>query len=359
MNTLFEAALQKEVESPGHPDLPGLGDFKGSRRSHGGKKMKQKQKEWIDLTQEQAVLNLTQQTQMIDLTVDKVIQSHLGPGLSAGPSHSEPGPGIENLKKMIKTLVMDIVGSSKKWTWGIDLTEADLREMVRGVDRVGSPHSGYDLTLGTGSELSTVSDYLDPAAIEDINDNDLRFDALSPDVMSVRSLEPHEFPVAFTRPPLHHLSACDTDTEPDSVFKAFWKSAVKRQVIEETQGITELYSDEELSPHLPPFPLYPSPTNKPALADPDPFPCPIVIASDDGLMDVSMSDDGMATVPVQVVDMQTSPPSSDQPGPGVPMMVVLSDSDSDSDDGSGGRSATFLVPNFDEELPTHIPTAVM
>ncbi len=45
MNTLFEAALQKEVESPGHPDLPGLGDFKGSRRSHGGKKMKQKQKE--------------------------------------------------------------------------------------------------------------------------------------------------------------------------------------------------------------------------------------------------------------------------------------------------------------------------
>ena len=57
--------------------------------------------------------------------------------------------------------------------------------------------------------------------------------------------------------------------------------------------------------------------------------------------------------------MQTSPPRSDQPGPGVPMMVVVSDSDSDSDDGSGGCSATFLVPNFDGELPAHISTAVM
>lgn len=160
------------------------------------------------------------------------MDSLLGSGMLAGSSQPDPElttntmSPLESLKKTLKNIVIDIIGASKKWTWGVELTKEDLKGMVWGIDRVGHIHSGYDSELHTGSLLTTVSLYMDPDMIEDIHNPDLKFDSMSADVASVHSLEPHEFPVAFTLPPLHHHSACDTDSEPDSVIKAFTKKAV-------------------------------------------------------------------------------------------------------------------------------------
>lgn len=381
MNSIFEAVLQKE----GPPDQLGPDASKSSRGASKAKKQKQKRREMIDLTQAQAAKELVQQTEVIDLTVDAVMDSPSGSGML--PGSSEPDPELttntmsplESLKMTIKDIVIDVIGASKKWTWGVELTKEDLEGMVRGIDRVGHVHSGYDSELHTGSLLSTVSQYMDPDTIEDIHDLDLKFDAMSADVASVRSLEPHEFPVAFTFPPLHHLSACDTDSEPDSVIKAFIKKAVwtkgKRQLQEEIEGDSDIYSDEAPTSPIPSFPdhliqkLHAPGLAVPGLAAlrlavPQSPECPVHIVSDDSSlaeheMDVSMSEDEMQMLPVG--DLGASSDNFLGPGPGIPMVVIAADSDSDhnpTSEESGRPVTTFIVPQFDEESPLRIPTAI-
>jgi hypothetical protein len=379
-NELFEAALTKE----GPPVQPGSEASNTARRSHLAKKQKQKGKEIIDLTQEQAIRDLAQQTEVIDLTVDALFGSQSGrgglsldPGVFAGPSQPDPELTreatlpLDILKSTIKDLVIDIIGASKKWTWGVDLTEVDLRGMVRGIVRVDHRHSGYDSSLHTGSICSTISKYMDPATFEDVDDKDLRFDALSSDVGSVRSLEPHEFPVVFALPPLHHLSAFDTNSEPDPVIKAFTKKAMlergKRQLQEEIYMDSDIYSDEASSS---PLRTFHDRLSEPLAPGSDPFYCPVDIASDDSesfepgdQMDVSMSDDGIQTIPIgNLGEMQAAEDNFVATGPGLPMVIFGSESNSEDNvdtEESVRPMATFVVPQFDAESPTHIPRTVV
>ena len=80
-------------------------------------------------------------------------------------------------------------------------------------------------------------------------------------------------------------------------------------------------------------------------------------------MDVSTSDDPMQNISVgNLGEMQAASDNSVGPGPGLPMVIVGSDSDSDHDpytDDSRGPLATFIVPQFNEESPTNIPTRVI
>ena len=85
-NELFEAALQKE----GPPVKPGPDTSTPSRGSHLAKKQKQKRRQMTDVTQKQDVMDVAQQTKVIDLTVDAVLDSHLGPGGLARPAQPDP-----------------------------------------------------------------------------------------------------------------------------------------------------------------------------------------------------------------------------------------------------------------------------
>ena len=83
---------------------------------------------------------------------------HRIPGLAYVTFDSD-SPHIVTLKE---DLVKDLIGSSKKWTWGTELTSSDLKGLARGIDRFPqSLHSGYDSDLMTGSLVSSVSGYMD------------------------------------------------------------------------------------------------------------------------------------------------------------------------------------------------------
>ena len=103
-------------------------------------------------------------------------------------------PEVEGLKKMCKDLITD-AGSKecRKWTWGIDLTDDDLYNLVWGADRyLELPHSGYDDDLQDDLP-SMTTEALDPAKLEMWDDKDLRFDEVSKPI-TIPELQPHEFP---------------------------------------------------------------------------------------------------------------------------------------------------------------------
>ena len=112
----------------------------------------------------------------------------------SGSDKQQFGPEVEGLKKLIKKLVMEAGGmASSKWTWGVDLTEDDLRSLIRGADRQHQvPHSGYDQDLSSGALRSQTSEALDPVNLEDPKDGNLRFDDVS--ISTIPDLGPHEFP---------------------------------------------------------------------------------------------------------------------------------------------------------------------
>jgi len=79
--------------------------------------------------------------------------------------------------------------------WGPDLTEEDLKGLVRGGDRNNVlPHTGYDESLDERS-IGFPSPPVNIARFTAAGDPP--FFQLSPDIMEVPDLEPHEFP-AFT-----------------------------------------------------------------------------------------------------------------------------------------------------------------
>ena len=109
---------------------------------------------------------------------------------SKGKGKQQFGPEVEDLKKLMKNLVKE--GSeqaARKWTWGVDLTDEDLRCLIRGADSQSDvPHLGYDQDLSTGSLRCVTSEALDPANLDDWNDEDLLFDELSTPVHEVPEL---------------------------------------------------------------------------------------------------------------------------------------------------------------------------
>lgn len=100
----------------------------------------------------------------------------------------------------------------------------------------------------------------------------------------------------------------------------------------------------------------------PKFPPPQSFKCPVHIASDDSFqdedeMDVSMSDDEMQMIPVW--NLGASSDNFLGPGPGIPMVASALDSDHNlTSEESGGPVTTFIVPQFDEESPKHIPTTI-
>ena len=81
---------------------------------------------------------------------------------------------------------------SGKWVWGPDLTEEDLKSLVRGGDRNNElPHSGYDESLDDAS-IGSLSPPVNIARF--IEGGDPPFFQLSPDIMDIPDLEPHQYP---------------------------------------------------------------------------------------------------------------------------------------------------------------------
>ena len=155
------------------------------------------------------------------------------------------GPEVETLKQLTKRLVMQGVMASSKWTWGVDLTDDDLRALIRGADRhYQLPHSGYDQDLISGPLHSKSSDALDPDNLEDPNDPELRFDELSSSIRIIPELHPYDFP---TYPEVMQLPEDDyTDPEPDPVIEAFTIRA-KAKVIKSKKLLMQDEVDQPVS----------------------------------------------------------------------------------------------------------------
>jgi hypothetical protein len=98
------------------------------------------------------------------------------------------------------------VDPSTKWTWGVDLDEQDLIDMVRAADRgFALPHSGYDESL---TDYDLPSDSAGPnkkvhRQLDKELDNQPQYEALSADIRVDRELEPSEIPLAFCAFPSH------------------------------------------------------------------------------------------------------------------------------------------------------------
>jgi hypothetical protein len=100
-----------------------------------------------------------------------------------------------------------------KWLWGVDLSTKDLDSMIRGVDRnLQIPHSGYDDELNTGKLSGRFSPSPNP---NDVEDETAIFDKLSENILSVPDLQPDEYPLAFSFPPLHHSGLSDSGSRPN------------------------------------------------------------------------------------------------------------------------------------------------
>jgi hypothetical protein len=135
------------------------------------------------------------------------------------------GPEVESLKELTKELVRSGVGmASSKWTWGVELTNDDLRGLIRGADHQGQrSHTGYDSPLPSNSLQSETSGALDPDKLEDPQTTQLWFDKLSSSITSIPELRPDEFPTYsdVDGVPGEEL----VDPEPDLVIEAFSKRA--------------------------------------------------------------------------------------------------------------------------------------
>jgi len=112
-----------------------------------------------------------------------------------------------------------------KWTWGVDLTNEDLHCLIWGANsQYQVPHSGYDEDLATGLLQSQTSEVLNPANLEDWNDNDLWFDELSTSINVISELCSPEIPI-YSFVLLGPSGDLIAKSEPDPVIEAFTKRA--------------------------------------------------------------------------------------------------------------------------------------
>ena len=147
-----------------------------------------------------------------------------GSGLKGkGKEKQQPVPEVKKLSKWVWNKIME--GGAGRWTWGADLTEEDLRQLIRGADQEEPfPHSGYDDDLPSGSLRSVTSEALDAAQLEDWNDKDLQFDDLSSSIRAIPELRTPDIPT-FSLLLLDTSGNPIAESEPDSVIEAFAKRA--------------------------------------------------------------------------------------------------------------------------------------
>jgi len=169
-------------------------------------------------------------------------------GSGKGKEKQQFGPEVEELKKLAKQLVKQSGGMGRsKWIWGVDLTEDDLRGLIRGADHQSQvSHTGYDKPHSASSASeSSISAALDPVNLEDPHDPDLRFEELSRSITIINDLRPDEIP-AFSA--LLATSGDDLVSEPDSVIEAFSKRA-KAQAIKTKKLLIQAEVDQPVSYH--------------------------------------------------------------------------------------------------------------
>ena len=141
------------------------------------------------------------------------------------PSYNE---GLDTIQSEVKTLIrMCTTDPSRKWTWGVDLTEADVDRLIRGADRYSPehPHSGYDTDLASGS-LPSVTSSIDPSKLEDPEDSVLFFDNLSPDFPFIPDLADGQHPPIFSFQMINSFGQSVHSSQSDSVLQAFIARAI-------------------------------------------------------------------------------------------------------------------------------------
>ena len=164
---------------------------------------------------------------------EAALKKECSPGEDEAGSGSGLGGPLEELKRWTKKLAMQ--SGATKWTWGVDLDEDDLRDLIRGADRpLEDIHSGYDRDLPT---ITLESDTSDPVHLEDPSDRDLRFDTVSESITSIPDLLPHAIPAYLVS--LINPSEV-VDLEADPVIEAFTKKAR----VKVTKGKKLLMQDE-------------------------------------------------------------------------------------------------------------------
>lgn len=172
---------------------------------------------------------------------------------------------VEDLKSQMKEIIMLCTSDpSRKWTWGVDLTEADLARLVRGADRHSPdhPHSGYDTGLETMS-LKSVSTYsIDASKIEDPEIFKPRFDELSPDFPSIPLLADHQHPPNLRFSMINSSGKSIDSLQPDSVTRALAARVIairttKKVVLqhEVDEPIAEFDADSDPDSHMHQFSL--------------------------------------------------------------------------------------------------------
>jgi hypothetical protein len=161
---------------------------------------------------------------VIEIESDSVIEVRSG---SVGREPPTPpfGLEVEKPKKAWRTQ------PAHKWTWGADLTDEDLAQLVRGAD----PRYNKDL-LSEGLR-SMTSEGPNADALEDPEYEDLHFDELSG---SMEIPELHVPEPIFSFVPLDPFGNPIADSESDSIINAF----AKKKKVDATKAAKLIMQDE-------------------------------------------------------------------------------------------------------------------
>jgi hypothetical protein len=264
-------------------------------------------------------------------------------------SPPEFGPDIDGLKKWVRHKLKEAHDQgARKWTWGVDLTDEDLAQLVWGADREYElPHSGYDRSLPSDAQ---IFEDLKADELEDPNDQELRFEELS-DPMDIPELD---LPVLAFHFIQLDSTGTSTNKKSDPIINAFAKrkadatKAAKRVM----QG--EVYerasfddSDSDFDPEdafvtrrpwlVPVPPIVLPPTN--IVPQPTPLTNPAMTQSDNNIPDyihISESDE-------DIPDHVRMSDSDEQ----IPDHIHMSESDD--------RPEDILPPSSDESLVFDLP----
>jgi hypothetical protein len=279
---------------------------------------------------------------VIELTSDSVIEVR-------SQSVIEVGSDSDGLKKWFQHKLKEAQDQgARKWTWGVDLTNEDLAQLVWGADREYKlPHSGYDRSLPSDPQ---IFEDLKADELEDPNDQELRFEKPS-EPMDIPELEFPELGFQFIQP---NSTGTSTNKKSDPIIKAFAKrnadatKAAKRVMQGEVYDRASFDdSDSDFDPEdafvtrrpwlVPVPPIVLPPTN--IVLQPTPLTNPAMTQSDNNIPDyihISESDE-------DIPDHVRMSDSDEQ----IPDHIHMSESDD--------RPEDFLPPSSDESLVFDLP----
>ena len=215
-NELYEAALKKESE----------GEQRGTESDPINIESESIRAAWcpIDIKEQLLALRMGQKSSASDRAGKK----------SKGKQKEKAsidrfGPDFEDLLSLLKSLVRqgaEMMSAKSKWTWGDDLTEMDLRRMIRTADEpTRTSRSDYDDELPSGSNGTKPSEHSAGRSIDNPDDPELWFDELSEPVMEVPELDVPARPLE----PQGQLAYPEPEADPaDPILIAFSKA--KREV---------------------------------------------------------------------------------------------------------------------------------